>query len=407
MNLVFPKFKEALDYIVEEIPEFQEGDNTPFVERGDGSIEIWFPDVEDWEMMLLTKESFIQQANEFHSYTMGDFKNRIKTDKGIYYPIEPMNAKGYMYFAQQVHIESQLENVTVKIDYDHAFLVGLITLATGAYSGFRSPLELTDVLSIKYPKVKGNHEEDLELEMSAIQSFRFEIMSNHNVLFGVMNIPVGLKKEFTGDYEEDFPPDDEEITDTKSLVLKPLMKFDDGMRMFLVAASIEDWEFKYLSLYKILEHYSPIALKADVYEDLTKKLDSPKALHPDRKFLDSILDISAAYQFRAKDLQLIKVLLTKSIDITDLTGSFSPFVVAQMDNIDLNYKTPKRDRDRCISTLAEILYSTRNKLAHAKANFQNTGYECPVEELEGMNALVEEIANRVIRWHNRLPKHLK
>ena len=50
------------------------------------------------------------------------------------------------------------------------------------------------------------------------------------------------------------------------------------------------------------------------------------------------------------------------------------------------------------NAIAEHIYSTRNEIAHAKANYEKRGTECPAREKASFCKMLEIIAIRCIRW---------
>lgn len=54
--------------------------------------------------------------------------------------------------------------------------------------------------------------------------------------------------------------------------------------------------------------------------------------------------------------------------------------------------------------IANILYSTRNSIVHAKSNYLSTGKECPEEDLEQLNEFMIRICNCLFVWNGRQSK---
>lgn len=57
--------------------------------------------------------------------------------------------------------------------------------------------------------------------------------------------------------------------------------------------------------------------------------------------------------------------------------------------------------------VGKIIYATRNKVVHAKSNYEMTGNECNNADLETLNGFMKEACSQSIRWYNRQPQHLK
>lgn len=56
------------------------------------------------------------------------------------------------------------------------------------------------------------------------------------------------------------------------------------------------------------------------------------------------------------------------------------------------------DCSALLEKIAEHIYSTRNEIAHAKANYEKRGTECPAREKASFCKMLEIIAIRCIRW---------
>ena len=70
-----------------------------------------------------------------------------------------------------------------------------------------------------------------------------------------------------------------------------LEEYNEGMRLFTSAVQIKEAELKFLNFYKVLEHFSPIAVNIEANELMRKKLDSPKSKFEDGDFIRSIFQL--------------------------------------------------------------------------------------------------------------------
>ncbi|MAC94627.1 MAG: hypothetical protein CMC96_03910 [Flavobacteriales bacterium] len=399
------RFEKSIQYLEETLPEFQRyKPEDVFDVRNDSEVHILFPYEHDDEDIILTKQEIIEQIEEFKAYKIDIDESRIETPNAIYFLISGHSFQANVIFSQQIKIESKYKNVDIKIDYKKRFLLGLISLKLSAYDeDYQSPIYERNLLSLKYPNFL--NKQNLTLEKEAINSFLFNLYCDNQLNLNLMSYESYMFK-YDEELQELEDEDDSEEIDSE-LKLKPLIEYDDGMKMLLSAQTIFDTNFKYLSLYKILEHYSSTALKVDAYEELAKKLDSPKSLNPDSRYLNSILELATSFELRKRDKELIKIVLKKSVDLMDVKELFPLFIEDKLSGLTINYASKKSEIDKLVNTVAEILYSTRNQLAHAKANFTETGYECPSDQLDSLNSFTEAVAIRIIRWYARLPYHMK
>lgn len=52
-------------------------------------------------------------------------------------------------------------------------------------------------------------------------------------------------------------------------------------------------------------------------------------------------------------------------------------------------------------TLVRYLYSIRNSIVHAKANYVPTGFECEFEELQTLNEILRTLCYTIVCWSSR------
>jgi hypothetical protein len=60
---------------------------------------------------------------------------------------------------------------------------------------------------------------------------------------------------------------------------------------------------------------------------------------------------------------------------------------------------PKK-KEEALTELGASLYATRNRTAHAKANYESTGEECPEEQLTDFVECVKLAAQQAVRWYH-------
>ena len=57
-----------------------------------------------------------------------------------------------------------------------------------------------------------------------------------------------------------------------------------------------------------------------------------------------------------------------------------------------------------LELLADSIYCTRNEIAHAKANYEKKGTECPEKDRCQFTELLDYIAVRCVRWFGLQPE---
>lgn len=272
-----------------------------------------------------------------------------------------------------------------------------LALELGVYESYNERFYLeSPVIEIEYHDKRGKL--SLEDETNLINSFLFEIIDSTGI------------RVFIDEFSKEDGLDHVEINLKEDPKLRPLMPFNEGMHLFISAIQITDESLRFLNFYKIIEFFSPIVIKKEANSLLASQLDNPKALDPDREYLENLFNLVISVNDQYRDSELTKTVL-QTIDIID-SIKFLPIRlkkralgIAKIKDID--YTTPKEKVSIFINVLGSSLYSTRNFVVHAKSNYQLKGDECKIEELHDLNLFMREITAKLIRWYNRLPKHQK
>jgi hypothetical protein len=255
-------------------------------------------------------------------------------------------------------------------------------------------------IEIIYEK-KENILED-KLEKSLINSYIFELADSTNIALSLSEIrnPRDEFEELREEAELNYTSD-----------LRELESYNEGMKMFVSAVQIEDHELKFLNFYKVLEHFSPIAVNIEANELMRKKLDSPKSSFENGDFIRSIFELANSMRDRYNDEDLIKASFNSCFDFIGLYNilpeSIKKKIRKQLGGQELDYSTDKQKISTSCNIAAKIIYKTRNKVVHAKSNFSLTGDEIQSEEMEDLNNFMQEASSQAIRWYNRQPEHMK
>ncbi len=399
--------KEVKEFLTKEIEAFQDfKENDIYSKRENGILKISLPYAYE-KTINISEEEFIEAVNKFRNHELNEDRSIVKTSNSTYYLID------HFFLDRIPNVSFQNDEFSIIIEQnENVLLFGLIALKIGSYHhSYSSPLQIRSSIQINYhdeARLSSSEEKDL------IQSFRFELLSKFgfSTEYASFRDSTFFEQLETLDNVEDDLVDASNFLDEigfrdESIYLNDVIKYDEGSKMFLTANSIDDEEFKFLSLYKIIEYYAPIALRIDAYESLYDKLDSNRRIKPSREYIESIFELVQSYELRRKDKELIKNVFRKSIDIVDIYHKIPQYLKLQINREGISYKDKTSDIDKISSTIAQALYSTRNQLAHAKSNYELTGLECPQNEIEDFNNFLVEAANKVIRWYARLPEFQK
>lgn len=323
----------------------------------------------------------------------------IKTKLLRYYILGGIDSLEKHIFSHYYSINTVIkDNIKLSL-IDKSLLVGLAALRLGEYErdywGVISPYIS---IEIKYPDEKSILSTEEEKEI--VKSFLFEIAANYN---SVLNFSQIQTPELLSDEEIE-----EDIVDSAEISLET---FNAGMQLFLSAMQIQEPELKYLNFYKILEHFAPVALNLEAFELMKKKLDIPRQSQNDGDYISSIFNLAKSIQNRYNDEDLIKSTFNRCFDLIGLfpklPDSIKKLVKKQLSVQIIDYTLPTDKQSIMINFIGKIIYSTRNRVVHAKSNYNLTNTECKSEDIPELNNFMKDACIQTIRWYNRQPNHLK
>lgn len=382
------------------------------IEIGEESIYVSLPGDDQGE--TLETDDFIDFGFEISDFKIENH-GRIQTTT-LSYQIIKAESEDLEYYLKNVSdFYQEIDGIELRI-VEAPIYVGIACIELGAYhDDFGSNYQHLLAIEIKYldKRIKLNLTEETEL----IYSYLFEIADSTGLIFYLSKIIVRnpeLEQKIEalidieyGILEGEKKEDPEEDVSEDDFVLKPLLTYSESMKLYVSALQTSDKELRLLNFYKILEYYAPIVINIDSYQLLAKKLDSPKVLKPNRIFLKSIFDLVNSTNQRLRDSELIKSVFNTCFDLVDtfdfLPKSIQKKVLGIIKEKDINYNTKKEKLSQASNIISNTLYSTRNKVVHAKSNFEPTGDECNDKDIEQLNLFLKEITARIIRWSTKLP----
>lgn len=272
-------------------------------------------------------------------------------------------------------------------------LIGLAATKKNEYSKYHPPCTSHIAVEVTYPTKESRLSEEDEEKL--IKSYFFELAHTYKISLSFS----------TFHHAEEF--NEEEFQESVKNLPSTTEDYNPGMELFINANQAISADLKFLTYYKIFEYFAPFYSRIDAFEAMRKKLDSSNASSLNGEFIESIFDLTKNYEKSIRDKELIKSLIDNTFDLVDIYDNI-PLSIRKKVNVEkLEYKTKKEVKDRVINHLGNVLYTTRNGIVHAKSNFEPTGIECPDEDLEKLNEFMHMACYSTIKWHNRLPKHLK
>lgn len=401
------KIKKTLDFIMSEYVEFADYADELEIKNEDleGLIDceyelpaFSFPGEHD--KIEISVEEFLEIADEIP--TIEIIRNSVvKTQKRRYYIVEPTDSN-QQYVIRNFHNLKVAINDEMSIDLvSENFIVGLAATKTGEYdSDYFGTVTPYDAIEIKYtnPSKALSAKEEEEFVMSYI----FEIADSTGIALNFSEI-----RNPVYDYE-----DLEEEAEVNHInKLRDIESYNEGMRLFVSAIQIQENELKFLNFYKILEHFAPIAVNIEANELMRKKLDAPKSSFENGDYIKSIFDLAKSMRDKFNDEDLIKSTLLNCFDFIGLFDSLPDSIKAkvkkQIGEPKIDYSIDSQKLTTATNMVGKIIYSTRNKVVHAKSNYSTTGNECKSDELHILNEFMKEACSQTIRWYNRQPQHFK
>ena len=380
---------ERVDRLVEEynISLFDE------VKIGDEGVLIEFPDDECLDDGL-SVDDFLDYTRDLDAIKREDYSTVRMCN--IRQTILSVDDFRYDFLVPTITYEDEL--LTLRI-VENPILIGFVASKEGIYNedfGV-SPCSMYKAVELRYKGDKCYTRED---EDDLINRFLYHIASKYD-----LSIEVG---EYS--YWEDLT--EEEKEDPYMIHQDSLIPFSEAMTYYSNALKIMDPDIQFHHLYKIIEHFSPVVSKKMAYEKLNQKLDTLSVVSRDYQYLDSLLDTARRYEISLKDKELCKTVLLECIDIAplferlpvriqkDFAKRFS-FKVSEIANCsDMVIAKIKEE-------LGEIIYSTRNRIVHAKSNWGASDKACVGEDMEEMNYFMKSLAQCLIAWNGRQPEEFR
>ncbi|MHB1107142.1 MAG: hypothetical protein ACYCZ2_12330 [Lutibacter sp.] len=390
---IFDDYYDELIFSEERIKEILEE------EEDIETIDYNFPGEE--EHTSFEPDELFELENEIKSIEIIS-NGYIKTNLRSYYIVSLTDSEDEYVLRTFHEIQECLTN-GIKISLlEQSMIVGLAATKLEEYDkdywGTANQYLVIEVIYDSKEKVLSN-----EKEFELINSYIFEVADStgFSLSFSEIKNPVDDHYFHEEDGEEQNP----------THTLRELEPYNEGMNLFVSAIQIKDPELKFLNFYKVLEHFSPIAVNIEANELMRKKLDAPKSSFENGDFIRSIFELANSMRDRFNDEDLIKASFNSCIDIVGLFDklpeSIKKKIKKHIGASELTYSTDKQKIITSSNIASKIIYKTRNKVVHAKSNFNLTGEEIDSTEFTQLNVFMKDASSQAIRWYTRQPNHLK
>ncbi|WP_298119512.1 hypothetical protein [Flavobacterium sp.] len=361
-------------------------------------VQIDFP--REYEEIIYTSEDFLEYVDGIEDINFSLENVYIKNISQ--HPIFATDQLESLLDKIRFHFEN--EEFTLEV-VKFPFLLGIANVKYSYYSKYAPSCTTYYALEIKY---KGNQKLSLEEEKKIIKTFIFEYYQATNILLETTEL-FDFDTEFYGFEEEEEENDDK----LKDICINELIEYNDSIESYLKAADTKDSEIKFLCYYKIIEFFSPKVAKLKAYEIMSRKLETIKYRNVENDDLNKLFEISDSYKKSKSDSELCKTVLSISVDIIDIFNLLPVSIIkficknTKLNPKDINYELNQENIDSIFQQLGRILYSTRNKIVHAKSNYVSDGFECKNEDLNELNEFLSKATFQILIWNNKLPKHSK
>lgn len=154
-----------------------------------------------------------------------------------------------------------------------------------------------------------------EDEVKLVQRVLFSLNSRYSKTFTLLQLPDHNPMDV---YDEEVVESDSEQTDVDIISIESLPHFSPMLQMYINAKEVKDYSLRYLMFYKILEYISPFVAQKLVYEKLNQKLDKLLVSERNSEYLDSLINLTRAYDNSMKDGELAKLVLDECADLVEL-----------------------------------------------------------------------------------------
>ncbi len=165
-----------------------------------------------------------------------------------------------------------------------------------------------------------------------------------------------------------------------------------------------DAEISVLCFVKCIEFVSATVVRMKQYDDFRKRLLDPDALDPDAGFIDDLLSLAEENRIFMKDSEAVRLTVERCCELRALIPEVPKFLAAYP-----GFKKGAKaaDKKSALSEFAASLSATRNRIAHAKSNYEMTGKECPDEQMGEFAKCARLAAEQCIRWYADLNPSLR
>ena len=273
------QIQKAIDFLLAEWKDDDFDSEYITIDEEEKTIDVQFPRGE--ETYSFTWDEFVAAINAAKSMEIDLDKGTIRASSISYQLVHPANDDAELFdiHAGQISIIKD-EHLTVSY-FRSPFLITFAAVKHRAFHEFWPP-ENYRAVELKY---ESDQPFAQDIESQVIDTFLFELAATRNLLF--------VREPFEMFFDPIYDSEEYDLSKDAAPKLRPLERFNHGMRLYLAALQAKDPELRFLSLYKVLEYFAPVVLTLEENDAIRKKLDSPSVFTPDGSYIRSIADLAS------------------------------------------------------------------------------------------------------------------
>ncbi|MBW4657263.1 MAG: hypothetical protein KME15_01190 [Drouetiella hepatica Uher 2000/2452] len=288
-----------------------------------------------------------------------------------------------------------LEGAEVHCSLTKGFTIfGILISSIGEYDKYFPPILDADL----FIEIRFNQRVS-ELKIWEIfESYLFELNSSLNISVSVSPRPY-LETSWLDERCDNYIPDPR---------FRPLLLgkgLSELLKLYNRATASNDPDVQILYFTKVVEYVSQTVVRIQSHEAIRAKLLSPRALQPDAEYISELENLVETQRNFKKDREAIRQTILICCEVSELAKLAPSFLLKDFKHI--SSESNQQDKAKALEALAKSLYSTRNEIAHAKANYAPTGEECPQDQLVSFSQCIQVASQQVIRWYYFTPESIR
>lgn len=251
----------------------------------------------------------------------------------------------------------------------------------------------------------------------------YEVLENFGVTDLTRKSGIAVYKSFVIDIDEFIGMTDEDDRawygdgddNTVEIDVDTLPKHSTLLNMYRDAREAINPAVAFLNYYKMIEYVAPAVAKKTTFDEFIVHLALPASTPRDYLYMDELLRIAKGYRDNQKDDFLANSVVQTCLDVVPefhhLPDVFQKSIKHNLgvaENTDITTIALTSEQQASLKKqVANILYSTRNSVVHAKSNYVPNGLECPIESLDEVNQMMAVFAKVLVQWNDNQTEYIR